>query len=113
VHLSAERKATSASRRWANRARSRPPQQRVGARRIIPGTRYLCARRCVECRFFLTPDEKNGARINNFIGYALGVWLKRYDIDLHAFNALSTHIHDSLTDVLGELPASRPPSTPG
>jgi hypothetical protein len=105
VPISAKRKAESAYRRRANRARAKPPPQRVRARPIIPGTRYVCTRRCVERRFFLTPDDENGERLNAFIAYALGVCLERYDSDLHAFNALCTHIHDSLTDLFGQLPA--------
>lgn len=78
---------------------------RVRAKPIIPGTRYLVTRRCLERSYFLNPDEKNHERLNNFIGYALGVCLERYGIDLHAFVAMSTHLHDNLTDVRGELPA--------
>lgn len=99
------RKAASASRRRANRSRSKPSRDRVRAHPIIPGTRYLTTRRCVERRLFLTPDSENAERINNFIGYCLGVCLDLYSIDLHAAVYESNHEHLNITDVLGEVGA--------
>ena len=78
---------------------------RVRARPVVPGTRYLVTRRCTDRRYFLTPDAKNAERINNFIGYVLGVCLERYGIELHAMVVMSTHLHDCITDLLGHLPA--------
>ena len=99
------RNRASASRRRANRSRNKPPRERVRAQPVIPGTRYLITRRCVERRCFLTPDSENAERLNNFIGYCLGVCLDRYSIDLHAAVYESNHGHLNTTDVLGELGA--------
>jgi hypothetical protein len=66
------------------------PGQRVRARPILPGTRYKITRRCLERRFFFVPDDARD-RLNNFIGYALGVFLPRYGLKLHAACVMTDH----------------------
>lgn len=70
------------------------------ARPIHPGTTYLITRRTERRHCLLRPD----ARTNRFILYALIVSASRHGIMLHAFCAMSTHLHYVITDPLGKLP---------
>ena len=94
---------SSAQRRARNRRLARDRDQRVRARPILPGTRYKITRRCLERRFFLVPDVVRD-RLNNFIGYVLGVFLPRYGLKLHAACVISNHHHCDVTDTEGRLP---------
>ena len=94
----------SALRRASNRTKARGPGQRVRARPILPGVRYKITRRCLERRLFLVPDDAQD-RLNNFIGYTLGVFLPRFGLKLHAACVLSNHHHTDVTDTEGRLPA--------
>ena len=53
----------------------------------------------------MAPDQAVLDKLNNFIGYCLGVCLERYSIKLHAACYISNHKHEVVTDTLGELPA--------
>ena len=69
-------------------------------RDVKPGKTYLLTRRTV-CRYFLLrPDEE----MKELIEYALAVAAKIYGMEVHAYCAMSTHIHVVLTDVRGLLP---------
>lgn len=70
------------------------------ARPIHPGTTYLITRRTERRHCLLRPDSQ----MNRFILYAFIVSAARHGIMLHAFCAMSTHLHYVVTDPLGKLP---------
>jgi len=70
------------------------------ARAIHPGKTYLITRRTERRHFLLRPDPM----INAFIRYALIVAAERTKIMIHAFCAMSTHLHYVVTDLEGNLP---------
>ena len=67
---------------------------------IFPGKTYLLTRRTLRRYFLLLPDEE----MKELIEYSLAVAANRYQIQVHAFCAMSTHIHVVLTDTHGRLP---------
>ena len=67
---------------------------------IFPGKTYLLTRRTLRRYFLLLPDEE----MKELIEYSLAVAANRYQIQVHAFCAMSTHIHVVLTDTRGRLP---------
>jgi putative transposase len=69
-------------------------------RNILPGKTYLLTRRTNLRHFLLRPDKE----MNELIEYALAVSAKIYGMTVHAYCAMSTHIHVVLTDELGRLP---------
>jgi putative transposase len=69
-------------------------------RNIVPGKTYLLTRRTMRRYFLLRPDEET----KELIEFSLAVSAKLYGLDVHAFCAMSTHIHVVLTDVHGTLP---------
>lgn len=69
-------------------------------RSIVPGATYLLTRRVLLRHMLLRPD----AAITSLILYTLAVSARRYDIQVHAFCAMSTHLHLVVTDVRGVLP---------
>ncbi len=69
-------------------------------RRIIPGTTWLVTRRCSERRFFLRPSSA----VNDILLFVVAAKAERYGVLVHAFCALSNHIHLVITDVQGRLP---------
>ncbi|HRI70095.1 MAG TPA: transposase [Polyangium sp.] len=70
------------------------------ARPIHPRTTYFVTRRVERRHCLLRPDPL----MNAFIKYALVVSACRYGILVHAFCAMSTHIHYVITDPHGQLP---------
>ncbi len=70
------------------------------ARPIRPGTTYLITRRIERRYCLLRPDRT----INAFILYAFIVSARRHGILLHAFCAMSTHMHYVVSDPDGKLP---------
>jgi putative transposase len=70
------------------------------ARPIRPGATYLITRRTERRHCLLRPDRL----MNAFIRYAFVVSADRHGIMLHAFCAMSTHVHYVITDPLGSLP---------
>ena len=70
------------------------------ARPIHPGSTYLITRRTERRHCLLRPDSQ----MNRFILYAFIVSAARHGIMLHAFCAMSTHLHYVVTDPLGKLP---------
>lgn len=70
------------------------------ARPIHPGTTYLVTRRTERRYCLLRPDPQ----INQLVRYSLIVSARRHGILLHAFCAMSTHVHYVVTDPNGRLP---------
>jgi REP element-mobilizing transposase RayT len=70
-------------------------------RLIAPGTTYLLTRRALRRHLLFRPD----AAITQLVNYALVVSAHRYGIQVHAFCAMSTHVHIVVTDVNGVLPS--------
>jgi len=70
------------------------------ARPIKPQATYLVTRRTERRHCLLRPDEL----LTRFILFALAVSARRYTMQLHAFCAMSTHIHYVITDPEGRLP---------
>jgi len=70
------------------------------ARPIHPGITYFITRRTERRHCLLRPDPL----MNAFILYALIVSARSHGILLHAFCAMSTHIHYVVTDPRGQLP---------
>ena len=68
---------------------------------MIPGRRYKITRRCLERRFFLTPDAP---KVRHIIGYLLGYCLDKYGLKLHAACFMGNHYHLDVTDVRGNFP---------
>ncbi|MGK4002542.1 transposase [Sorangium sp. So ce1036] len=69
-------------------------------REIAPGATYLVTRRVLRRHLLFRPD----AAINQLMLYVLAVSARRYDVEVHAFCMMSTHLHLVVTDVHGVLP---------
>ncbi|MCC6558212.1 MAG: transposase, partial [Polyangiaceae bacterium] len=69
-------------------------------REILPGATYLVTRRTLRRYLLFRPD----AAITRFLIYALAVSTRRFGLQVHAFCAMSTHLHLVVTDVEGMLP---------
>jgi REP element-mobilizing transposase RayT len=69
-------------------------------REIVPGATYLVTRRTLRRHFLFRPD----AAITQLLVYALAVSTRRFGLQVHAFCAMSTHLHLVVTDVQGVLP---------
>jgi REP element-mobilizing transposase RayT len=61
----------------------------------------MLSRRCVQRQHLLRPE----AEVNEIILYAIAISAKRYDIGVHAWVAMSNHMHVIFTDVEGNYPA--------
>ena len=72
----------------------------MAPRRILPGSTYLITRRTVQRTFLLRPSPE----LNQAFLYCLGYAAERFGIDVHAFCAMSNHIHLIITDRGGTLP---------
>ncbi|MBK9265976.1 MAG: transposase [Polyangiaceae bacterium] len=70
------------------------------ARKILPGKTYMVTRRTI-CRYFLLrPDDE----MRELVEYSLALAARDYRVKVHAFCAMSTHIHLVVTDPHGVLP---------
>ncbi|MBK9259347.1 MAG: transposase [Polyangiaceae bacterium] len=69
-------------------------------RPIHPGATYLITRRIERRHCLLRPDPE----MTRFILYAFIVSAHRHGIQLHAFCAMSTHLHYVVSDPQGRLP---------
>ncbi|WP_437541021.1 transposase [Sorangium sp. So ce367] len=69
-------------------------------REIAPGATYMITRRVLRRHLLFRPD----AAITQLLVYALAVSAPRFGIEVHAFCAMSTHLHLVVTDVNGVLP---------
>src|SRR5215813_483594 len=70
-------------------------------RQIIPNTTYLITRRVILRHTLLRPDKV----MTRILLYLLAVAANHHGVEVHAFCAMSTHIHLVVTDVRGVLPA--------
>lgn len=70
------------------------------ARPVLPGRTYLLTRRCRDRRFFLRP----GDLVNQIFLYALAEAARKSGILIHAFIAMSDHIHVIATDLRQDRP---------
>lgn len=72
-------------------------------RRIIEsGTVWALSRRTTRRHFLLTPDESR--RVEQAYWYCLAYAAKTHGVLVHAACLMSTHSHEVVTDVRGELP---------
>jgi putative transposase len=72
-------------------------------RRIIePGTVWALSRRTTRRHFLLNPDEAR--QMERAYWYCLGYAAKTHGVLVHAGCLMSTHSHEVVTDVRGELP---------
>ena len=69
-------------------------------RQVLPGTSYLLTRRTIQRQFLLSPSKV----VNQIVLYCLGLAAQRYDVLLHAFCAMSNHLHPVATDTAGRVP---------
>jgi putative transposase len=69
-------------------------------RQILPGASYLMTRRCAQRQFLLRPSKLTNA----IVGYVLAVAARRYGVLIHAFCAMSNHVHVVVTDPEANLP---------
>jgi putative transposase len=67
---------------------------------VFPGKTYMLTRRTMRRYFLLRPDEE----MKEFIEYSLAISARIFEMDVHAFCAMSTHVHVVITDVHGRLP---------
>jgi putative transposase len=67
---------------------------------VFPSKTYMLTRRTI-CRYFLLrPDDE----LQQLIEYSLSFAANLHDLEVHAYCAMSTHVHVVLTDVHGRLP---------
>jgi putative transposase len=72
-------------------------------RRIIePGKTWALSRRTTRRYFLLNPDQAR--QLERCYWYCLGLAAKRHGVLVHAGCLMSTHSHEVVTDVRGELP---------
>jgi putative transposase len=72
-------------------------------RRIIePGTTWALSRRTTRRYFLLNPDQAR--ELERCYWYCLGLAARRFGVLVHAGCLMSTHSHEAVTDVRGELP---------
>jgi len=71
------------------------------ARPIVAGCTYLVTRRTLRRHFLLRPDTE----MRELLTYTLATSAERHGIAVHAFCAMSTHMHLVVTDTRGELPS--------
>jgi REP element-mobilizing transposase RayT len=71
------------------------------ARQVLPMATYLVTRRVLLRQMLLRPDP----RMTQILRYLLAVTARLHGIEVHAFCAMSTHVHLVITDVDGTLPS--------
>lgn len=69
---------------------------------ILPNTTWFVTRRTTRRHFLLRPDADG--TIQQLYWFVTAVIAAKFGIELHAVQMLSTHFHEVLTDVNGELP---------
>jgi putative transposase len=69
-------------------------------RRVVPGTTYALTRRCLDRRFYMKP----GPELTQIYLYALAHAQQKFGVGIHAFAAMSNHLHEDVTDFHGVLP---------
>lgn len=74
----------------------------MAPRRILAGLTWFITRRTTRRHFLLRPDADGISQA--IYWYTTAVLAKKFGIVIHAVQILSTHIHEVLTDPLGNLP---------
>jgi REP element-mobilizing transposase RayT len=69
-------------------------------RQLLPQVTYLITRRTILRHMLLRPDQ----RMTQMLLYFLALFARRERLEVHAFCAMSTHLHLVVTDVDGNLP---------
>jgi REP element-mobilizing transposase RayT len=69
-------------------------------RQLLRGSTYLLTRRCVDRRYRLRP----GKLTNQVLGYLLARAAKRTGVRVHAYCAMSNHLHLVVSDPRADLP---------
>lgn len=70
---------------------------------IRAGATYLLTRRVTRRYYLLRPDDDGTTQ--QIYWYVTAVIAAKFGLELHAVQMLSTHLHEVVTDVRGELPA--------
>jgi len=71
-------------------------------RNVRPGVTWFVTRRTTRRQHLFTPDE--AGLVEQLYWYLTAVYAKRFGIELHMMQLLSSHLHEVLTDTLGVLP---------
>ena len=74
----------------------------TGRRIIEPGTTWALSRRTTRRYFLLNPDKSRA--LEQCYWYCLGLSAQRFGVVVHAACLMSTHSHEVVTDVGGQLP---------
>jgi REP element-mobilizing transposase RayT len=69
-------------------------------RQVLPQATYLITRRTILQHMLLRPDQ----RMTQILLYSLALFARRHGLQVHAFCAMSTHLHLVVTDTDGNLP---------
>lgn len=69
-------------------------------RQLLPGSTYLVTRRCAHRAFLLVPHDQT----NVVLAYCLAEAARRTGVEVHAFVAMSNHVHLVLSDPAAHLP---------
>jgi putative transposase len=69
-------------------------------RRVLAGATYALTRRCLDRRFYMKPSRE----LNQIYMYALALAQQKYGMRVHAFVAMSNHLHEIVSDPDGVLP---------
>ncbi len=69
-------------------------------RRLLPGGLYSVTRRCSQRQFLLRPS----VLVNNILLYCLARAAERFDVQVHAFCFMGSHIHLVVSDPSAVLP---------
>jgi len=67
---------------------------------VVAGSTVLLTRRTLRRHHLFRPD----AGMKQLYLYTLAACARRYQVEVHAFCLMSTHPHEVVTDVLGQLP---------
>ena len=70
---------------------------------IRPGQTWMITRRTTRRHYLLRPDRDG--KTQALYWYTTAVLARKFGIRLHAVQMMSTHVHEVLTDVRGNLPA--------
>lgn len=72
----------------------------MAPRRLLPGGIYSVTRRCSQRQFFLRPSPL----VNKILLYCLARAAEKFDVRVHAFCFMSSHLHLVVSDPVVQLP---------
>ncbi|MDH5670671.1 MAG: hypothetical protein OEZ06_00885 [Myxococcales bacterium] len=75
------------------------------ARQVLPGKTYVLARRVTRRHWLLRPDADGSSQQIHL--YTFGYNANEHGILVHNLCQMSSHDHETITDVLGTLPLFR------